>query len=86
MAESIYPLSPHISSSLYIFILSPKGSGYIGFQEANSNRSSKTRLISLDPSTRLDAASEFFGEAHVPTKAIVMGKYNSFKEIQKLKK
>jgi glucosamine-6-phosphate deaminase len=30
-------------------------------------------LISLDPACRVEAASDFFGEEHVPRKAVVMG-------------
>ena len=32
-----------------------------------------TRLITLDSVTRVDAASDFFGEEHVPRRAITMG-------------
>src|SRR5207248_531083 len=34
---------------------------------------SRTRLITLDRVTRLDAASDFFGEQHVPRRALTMG-------------
>ena len=34
---------------------------------------SRTRLITLDRVTRIDAASDFFGEEHVPRRAITMG-------------
>lgn len=47
--------------------------GHIGFNEAGSSQESITRLITLDQVTRTDAASDFFGEAHVPRKAITMG-------------
>ncbi|AHM63272.1 glucosamine-6-phosphate deaminase-like protein [Flammeovirgaceae bacterium 311] len=47
--------------------------GHIGFNEPGSHINSKTRLITLDHLTRLDAASDFFGEAHVPRRAITMG-------------
>ncbi|MBL8758743.1 MAG: glucosamine-6-phosphate deaminase [Phycisphaerae bacterium] len=47
--------------------------GHIGFNEPGSPRDSRTRLITLDRVTRLDAASDFFGERHVPSKAITMG-------------
>ncbi len=47
--------------------------GHIGFNEPGSPRSSRTRLITLDKVTRLDAASDFFGEWNVPRKAITMG-------------
>jgi glucosamine-6-phosphate deaminase len=47
--------------------------GHIGFNEPGSPRDSKTRLITLDRVTRMDAASDFFGEWNVPKKAITMG-------------
>lgn len=47
--------------------------GHIGFNEPGSTISSKTRLITLDKVTKLDAASDFFGEEYVPKKAITMG-------------
>jgi glucosamine-6-phosphate deaminase len=47
--------------------------GHIGFNEPGSGRDSRTRLIALDKVTRLDAASDFFGEQGVPTRAITMG-------------
>ena len=47
--------------------------GHIGFNESGSSQSSTTRLITLDQVTRIDAASDFFGETHVPRRAITMG-------------
>lgn len=47
--------------------------GHIGFNEPGSARDSRTRLITLDRVTRLDAASDFFGEWNVPRRAITMG-------------
>jgi len=47
--------------------------GHIGFNEPGSSRQSRTRLITLDKVTRMDAASDFFGEWNVPRKAITMG-------------
>lgn len=47
--------------------------GHIGFNEPGSSAQSRTRLITLDKVTRMDAASEFFGERHVPRKALTMG-------------
>ena len=47
--------------------------GHIGFNEPGSGIKSKTRLIGLDKITRIDAASDFFGEENVPQKAITMG-------------
>lgn len=47
--------------------------GHIGFNEPGSHRNSATRLISLDPLTRADAAKDFNGLDKVPIKAITMG-------------
>jgi glucosamine-6-phosphate deaminase len=48
-------------------------SGHIGFNEPGSTRHSRTRLVTLDPVTRRDAASGFFGEQNVPHQALTMG-------------
>src|SRR5262249_32161272 len=48
-------------------------SGHIGFNEPGSTRNSRTRLVTLDPVTRRDAASGFFGEENVPHQALTMG-------------
>jgi glucosamine-6-phosphate deaminase len=47
--------------------------GHIGFNEPFSERHSRTRLATLDPVTRKDAASDFFSEENVPQQAITMG-------------
>jgi glucosamine-6-phosphate deaminase len=47
--------------------------GHIGFNEPGSGGDSRTRLVSLDPVTRKDAAADFFGEENVPREAITMG-------------
>lgn len=47
--------------------------GHIGFNEPGSPRDSRTRLITLDRVTRMDASSDFFGEWNVPRKALTMG-------------
>jgi glucosamine-6-phosphate deaminase len=53
--------------------------GHIGFNEPGSRPDSITRLITLDHVTRVDAASDFFGEEHVPRTAITMGIGSIFK-------
>jgi len=58
---------------LDIQILGIGRTGHIGFNEPGSGKESKTRLISLDHITKIDAASDFFGEENVPLKAITMG-------------
>ena len=47
--------------------------GHIGFNEPGSHINSRTRLITLDHITRMDAASDFFGKENVPRRAITMG-------------
>ena len=47
--------------------------GHIGFNEPGSRIDSRTRKITLDHLTLLDAASDFFGEEYVPRTAITMG-------------
>ncbi len=54
-------------------ILGVGRTGHIGFNEPGSSRDSRTRLIHLDRVTRMDAASDFFGEYNVPRRAITMG-------------
>jgi len=56
-----------------IQILGIGRTGHIGFNEPGSSLNSKTRLVRLDRVTRLDAASDFFGEENVPKRAITMG-------------
>src|SRR5438132_1537737 len=47
--------------------------GHVGFNEPGSTRHSRTRLVTLDPVTRRDAAGSFFGEENVPHQALTMG-------------
>jgi glucosamine-6-phosphate deaminase len=56
-----------------IQILGIGRTGHIGFNEPGSGRDSKTRRVRLDKITRLDAVSDFQGEANVPHYAITMG-------------
>ncbi|SMO40649.1 glucosamine-6-phosphate deaminase [Solitalea koreensis] len=52
------------------------GNGHIGFNEPGSLQNTKTRLITLDHSTRASAAGDFSGISRVPKKAITMGVSN----------
>lgn len=47
--------------------------GHIGFNEPGSPRHSLTRLVTLDPLTRRDAAGDFGGNDATPRHAITMG-------------
>jgi len=62
-----------IAGGIDIQILGVGRTGHIGFNEPGSPIDSRTRLITLDRVTRMDAASDFFGERHVPRQAITMG-------------
>jgi glucosamine-6-phosphate deaminase len=54
-------------------ILGVGKTGHIGFNEPGSAKKSRTRLVTLDTTTRKDAAADFFGEDNVPREAITMG-------------
>lgn len=56
-----------------IQILGIGRTGHIGFNEPGSGPRSKTRLVTLDRLTRIDAARDFHGERNVPRHAITMG-------------
>ncbi len=56
-----------------IVLLGVGRNGHIGFNEPFGRRHSRTRLVTLDPVTRKDAASDFFHEENVPTQALTMG-------------
>ena len=47
--------------------------GHLGFNEPGSLPDSRTRLVTLDPLTREDAAAGFGGLAAVPSQAVSMG-------------
>ncbi len=47
--------------------------GHIGFNEPGSPRHSVTRMVTLDPLTRRDAAGDFGGDEHTPRHALTMG-------------
>lgn len=47
--------------------------GNMGFNEPGSHYNSRTRLITLNHTTRVSSASEFFGVEYVPFHALTMG-------------
>lgn len=47
--------------------------GHIGSNEPFPGKGGRTRLCTLDPVTRRALASDFYGEANVPTQALTMG-------------
>ncbi len=56
-----------------LLLLGVGRNGHIGFNEPYSPRNGRTQLATLDPVTRMGAASDFFGEDNVPTQAITLG-------------
>ncbi len=54
------------SGGIDIQLLGINRTGHIGLNEPGSDRSSRTRMITLDRVTRTDAASDFFGAENVP--------------------
>jgi len=69
----LYEKAIRAAGGIDLQILGIGRTGHIGFNEPGSPRDSRTRLIHLDKVTRMDAASDFFGERNVPRTAITMG-------------
>ena len=69
----VYEAKIQNAGGIDIQILGIGRTGHIGFNEPGSLRDSKTRMITLDQRTRIDAAADFFGEEFVPRKAVTMG-------------
>lgn len=72
----------HDAGGIDLLILGIGNNGHIGFNEPGSSIHSKTRLITLDNSTRIANAYEFANISEVPRLAITMG----IAEIMKAKK
>jgi glucosamine-6-phosphate deaminase len=68
-----YELQIKKAGGIDLQILGIGRTGHIGFNEPGSTRHSRTRRVTLDPVTRRDAASGFFGEENVPHQALTMG-------------
>jgi glucosamine-6-phosphate deaminase len=68
-----YELQIRRAGGIDLQILGIGRTGHIGFNEPGSTRNSRTRLTTLDPVTRRDASSGFFGEENVPQQALTMG-------------
>lgn len=68
-----YELAIERAGGIDLQLLGIGRDGHIGFNEPFSERKGRTQLVTLDPVTRRDAASDFFGEENVPTQAITMG-------------
>ncbi len=68
-----YEADIEAAGGIDVMLLGIGRNGHISFNEPFSVRNSRMRLCMLDPVTRVDAASSFFGEEFVPTHAITMG-------------
>jgi glucosamine-6-phosphate deaminase len=68
-----YEMAIRKAGGIDIQVLGIGRTGHIGFNEPGSTRNSRTRMVTLDPVTRRDAAGDFFGEENVPQQAITMG-------------
>ena len=70
---TLYERAIEKAGGIDLQILGIGRTGHIGFNEPGSPRDSRTRMVTLDPVTRRDAASDFFGEENVPVQALTMG-------------
>jgi glucosamine-6-phosphate deaminase len=70
---SLYEKKIEKCGGIDIQLLGIGRTGHIGFNEPGSHFNSKTRLITLDHTTRFDTSKSFNGIENVPTKAITMG-------------
>lgn len=70
---SEYEASIRRAGGIDLQLLGIGRTGHIGFNEPGSTRNSRTRLTTLDPVTRRDAAGDFYGEENVPQQALTMG-------------
>ena len=61
------------AGGLDLQILGIGRTGHIGFNEPGSTENSRTRMVTLDAITRIDAAPSFGGLDNVPKRAITMG-------------
>lgn len=68
-----YEAAIQAAGGIDLQILGIGRTGHIGFNEPGSPRHSLTRLVTLDPLTRRDAAGDFGGEAATPRHALTMG-------------
>ena len=68
-----YEEAIHRAGGIDLQLLGIGRNGHIGFNEPFTIRNSRTRLITLDPITRKDAAADFFHEENVPVQALTMG-------------
>ncbi|MCL4168992.1 UNVERIFIED_CONTAM: hypothetical protein GTU68_019217, partial [Idotea baltica] len=68
-----YEQQIHDAGGIDLQLLGIGRTGHVGFNEPGSSEESVTRMVHLNPVTRKDAASGFYGEENVPHQAITMG-------------
>ena len=68
-----YEVAIERAGGIDVMLLGIGRNGHIGFNEPLSSPRGRTRLVTLDATTRRAAASDFFGEENVPAHAITMG-------------
>ncbi|MEM1067583.1 MAG: glucosamine-6-phosphate deaminase [Planctomycetota bacterium] len=75
IADFCHQYEQHIldAGGIDIQLVGISRTGHIGINEPGSDRTSRTRMITLDRVTRTDAASDFFGAENVPRHGITMG-------------
>lgn len=75
IAQACRSYEAHIAAAggIDLQLLGIGRSGHIGFNEPGSMPDSRTRLVTLDPVTRQDAADSFDGLENVPRQAVSMG-------------
>lgn len=69
----LYEAAINVAGGIDLQLLGIGRTGHIGFNEPGSARNSRTRLVTLHPTTRHDAAKDFGGIDNVPLQAITMG-------------
>lgn len=71
------------SGGFDVLLLGVATNGAVGFNEPYTSKTSRTRLVQLDPETRLNAASLFFSESNVPTHGVTIG-FGTMMEARKI--
>ncbi|MDO5309111.1 MAG: PIG-L family deacetylase [Planctomycetia bacterium] len=71
------------AGGLDVLLLGVAPNGSVGFNEPYTSRKSRTRLVQLDPQTRLNAAGLFFSESNVPTHGLTIG-FGTIMEARKI--
>lgn len=68
-----FEVAIHKCGGIDLLILGVGGNGSIGFNEPYTSKKSRTRLATLDSTTRSAASSDFYSEASVPLQGLTLG-------------